>query len=114
MPPSPHAGRGKLDRDLLTDRNAYWSHAEHRGLMQIRQPATYLAFTDKSEPIEPTTYPMVGNLEWTGHEPQGWEAAYQAKKDRELNIYGRIERPKDPWDQPDALLASIIQKRLGS
>lgn len=103
----------KLDRDLLTDRNAYWSHAEHRGLMQIRQPATYLTFTKESVPIEPTSYPMVGNFDWTDKEPDGWEAAYQKKKDAEMNLFGVKEKAEDPWTKPDPLLAEIIRRRLG-
>lgn len=103
-----------LDRDLLTDRNAYWHHAEVRGRMQVRQPATQLKFTHKSEPIEPTKYPLVGDFDFTEWEPPGFEAAYDAKKDREINIYGAVERiPEDPWLKPDPMLQDIIRRRLG-
>jgi len=104
----------RLDRDLLTDRNAYWHHAEERGVMEVRQPETHLAFTHKSEPIEPTSYPKVGIFPFTDWEPPGIEAAYDAKKDREMNIFGRVERTEeDPWYQVNPRLLEIAKRRLG-
>lgn len=103
-----------IDRDLITDRNAFWHHVEERGLMEIRQPHTSLRFTDSGEPIEPTKHPQVGRFPFTAWEPPGLEAAYQAKKDREINIFGRTERvEEDPWLKPDPLLLEIAKRRLG-
>lgn len=101
-----------LDRDLLTDRNAFWHHAEVRGVMEVRQPNTKLVFTQDGEPIEPTTYPVVGRFPWTEWEPPGWETEYEKKKNREMGITGRIESTEDPWNRSDPLLEAILRRRL--
>lgn len=83
-----------LDRDLLTDRNAFWHHLEHKGNVQVRQPQTRLAFQQDSTPIEPTSYPMVGDYPFTGLLPPGWKEDYEARKDQAMNLLGGKTGPK--------------------
>jgi len=108
-----------LDRDLLTDRNAYWHHTEVRGSVQVRQPDTKLRFKMDSTPIEPTTYPLVGDFDFTAWEPPGLEEAYDRKKDAELSILGGVEEPESEPKRPaftkpsiDLAFADMVQREL--
>lgn len=109
-----------LDRDLLTDRNAFWHHTEVRGNMQVRQPYTSLRFKHDSTPIEPTKYPLVGDFEgFTGWEPPGFEEAYERRKDEEMSLLGREDDPEPAPRDPAAAarinmaLVDLAQKELG-
>lgn len=111
-----------LDRDLLTDRNAYWHHLEHKGNAMVRQPDTKLRFKLDSTPIEPTTYPLVGDYDFTPWEPPGFEEAYERKKHGAQDLLGTKPEPRNLADELppppktygriDMILADIAQREL--
>lgn len=111
-----------LDRDLLTDRNAYWHHIEQRGRVQVRQPYTTLKFRPDTkrgvEPIEPTKYPLVGDFKgFTAIEPAGFEEAYEAKKKR-MTAHRDDDGERAPaWRRgpaaPDPRLVDLAARELG-
>lgn len=112
-----------LDRDLLTDRNAYWHHLEQKGNAQVRQPSTKLRFKMDSTPIEPTSYPLVGDFPFTPWEPPGFEEAYERKKHAEQDVLGDAPRKVEEEPAPvppapkshgriDMILADMAQREL--
>jgi len=107
---------GSLDRDMLTDRNAYWGHLEHRGVCSIRQPDTKLRFKMDGTPIEPTLYPVVGEFPFTPWLPAGWEAWYERSKHHSLDVLGEgpKEKPKDPQAvaRVNMALVELAQREL--
>lgn len=107
-----------LDKDLLTDRNAFWHHLEERFQVQVRQPRTSLRFKPDSTPIEPTSYPLVGDFPFTAWEPPGVEDRYQRKKDDETLLLDDMEEAEESERQrapvkPNPALVDLAAKELG-
>lgn len=111
-----------LDRDLLTDRNAYWHHLEQKGTALVRKPDTRLTFKLDSTPIEPTTYPIVGDFDFTPFLPAGFKEAYERRKAIATEAFLAGEKPdNEPAQLPprpktygriDMILAEIAQREL--
>lgn len=113
----------KLDKDLSTDRVSDWSYIRQRGIVEIRQPHSELIFDQYGQPLEPTTYPLVGKWTFTDWEPPGWASGYKAMK--EARMRDRRARQREPESQApkaidpaikarqDLIWADIGQKALG-
>lgn len=102
----------RFERDLVTDRIAFWHHARRRGLMEVRQPGTELSFDRDGEPIEPTRYPLVGRYTFTGaNDPFRWQ--YEAKKEARMmeRTASFLEDDAKPTVNLDAFREAV--QRLG-
>jgi len=97
-----------LDRQLLTDRNAYWHHLEYRGSVLVRQPDTKLVFKLDGTPIEPTKYPIVADFDFTAWLPPGWKEEYERLKDEAMDLFGS----KEPRDAPKPTAQGVARVNM--
>lgn len=73
----------RFERDLVNDRISYWVHMRKRGLAEVRQPITDLAFDTDGQPVEPTRYPIAGKYTFTGkNDPLRFP--YEGKKEARM------------------------------
>lgn len=102
----------KLDKDLSTDRVADWSYIRTRGVVEVRQPHSELIFDQYGQPLEPTTYPLVGKWGFTDTLPPGWKVEYRAMKLARMRDRRSRNRDEPVHEKPRGIDPRILDMVL--